>query len=279
MSDAKVPLRFQIFKGDELAREEVLNQDAIKVGKLASSHLRTDDETGSRMHAGIESAGPDEGSLIDLGSTRGTTVNGERITKTRLQSGDEITFGDARVVVTFLQAADNAGARRTRAAEVQTVLRGVVTNTRVLSTLNAQDKTSTGNAMFLGGLALGAIALIAFVATAMSVGAEKVAYEEWQTAGKEAKNFVWQRRNPAMDVLVFGGMIGAIALSYMGLKRRTKSNPNFVVGSEAGVAAPVDPEIVPSPAHPLEAAPSGDNIINATPRMGGEIVVAGQSNP
>ena len=106
MADVKVPLKFQIFRGDELVREEVLNQDVIKVGKLASSHLRIDDETVSRMHAVIEIAGPDGVSLIDLGSTRGTTVNGERITKTRLQSGDEIMFGDARVVVTFLQAAE-----------------------------------------------------------------------------------------------------------------------------------------------------------------------------
>src|SRR3954463_6322844 len=112
MADVKVPLKFQIYRGDELVREEVLNQDVIKVGKLASSHLRIDDETVSRMHAVIEIGGADEVSLIDLGSTRGTTVNGERISKTRLQSGDEITFGDARVVVTFLQAADNAGARR-----------------------------------------------------------------------------------------------------------------------------------------------------------------------
>src|SRR6185295_11659960 len=91
--------------GDELIREEVLNQEVIKVGKLASSHLRIDDETVSRMHAVIEIAGPDGVSLIDLGSTRGTTVNGERITKTRLQSGDEVMFGDARVVVTFMAAA------------------------------------------------------------------------------------------------------------------------------------------------------------------------------
>ena len=40
MADVKVPLKFEIYKGDELVREEVLNQDVIKVGKLASSHLR-----------------------------------------------------------------------------------------------------------------------------------------------------------------------------------------------------------------------------------------------
>jgi len=333
MSDAKVPLRFQIFKGDELVREEVLNQDVIKVGKLASSHLRIDDETVSRMHAVIEIAGPDEVSLIDLGSTRGTTVNGERITKTRLQSGDEITFGDARVVVTFLQAADSAGPRGrapaaapapfapapfaaqpaappqaaafapaaysgptgymggsaaagevevndgTRAAEVQTVFRGVVTNARVLANPGARTTTGVGNGMFFAGVALAAIALITFVATAMDVGSEKAAYEEWQASGKEAKNFVWKHRNPAMDVVVFGGLIAAVSLSYMGLKRRVKSNPNFVIGSESGVDAPVDPEYVPSPAHPLVAAQGADYVINATPRMGGEIVIDGQSYP
>jgi predicted component of type VI protein secretion system len=58
------------------------------------------------MHAVIEITGPDEIHIIDLGSTRGTLVNGERISKTRLQSGDEIMFGDSRVQVTFLSAAD-----------------------------------------------------------------------------------------------------------------------------------------------------------------------------
>src|SRR5579872_7478155 len=104
MADVKVPLKFQIFKGDALVREEVLTQDVIKVGKLPSSHLRIDDETVSRMHAVIEITGPDEVHIIDLGSTRGTLVNGERVTKTRLQSGDEVMFGESRVVVTFLPA-------------------------------------------------------------------------------------------------------------------------------------------------------------------------------
>ena len=105
MADVKVPIRFEIYKGDNLVREEVLAQDVIKVGKLASSHLRLDDETVSRMHAVIEVTGPDEIHIIDLGSTRGTLVNGERISKARLQSGDEIMFGDSRVAVTFLDAA------------------------------------------------------------------------------------------------------------------------------------------------------------------------------
>src|SRR3954447_12679168 len=101
MANVGVPLKFQIFKGDELIREQVVNEAVIKVGKLASSHLRIDDESVSRMHAVIEINGPDDVQLIDLGSTRGTLVNGEKVTKARLTSGDEVTFGDVRVLVSF----------------------------------------------------------------------------------------------------------------------------------------------------------------------------------
>jgi TonB family protein len=109
---AKVPLTFQIYKGDQLLRTETLNQDIIKVGKLASSHLRLDDESVSRMHAVIEVTGPDEIYIIDLGSNRGTVVNGQKVNKCKLQSGDEVQLGDTRVVVTIgaasTQMADEA---------------------------------------------------------------------------------------------------------------------------------------------------------------------------
>ena len=105
MANVPIPIRFQIFKGDQLVREETLNEPVIKIGKLASSHLRLDDETVSRMHAVVEVTGPGEIQLIDLGSTRGTMVNGERINKAVLKSGDQIHFGDTRVVVSFGAAA------------------------------------------------------------------------------------------------------------------------------------------------------------------------------
>ena len=58
MADANVPIKFEIYKGDQLVREEVLAQAAIKIGKLASSHLRLDDESVSRMHARHRGNGP-----------------------------------------------------------------------------------------------------------------------------------------------------------------------------------------------------------------------------
>ncbi|RMH40416.1 MAG: FHA domain-containing protein [Deltaproteobacteria bacterium] len=97
MAGARIPLTFRIFKGDELIREETLTQPVIKVGKLSSSHLRLDDESVSRMHAVIEVQGPGDISIIDLGSTKGTIVNGQKVNKAKLQDGDLIQLGDLRI--------------------------------------------------------------------------------------------------------------------------------------------------------------------------------------
>ncbi len=107
-SGVNVPLTFEIYridpKGDQYVRTETLTQDIIKVGKLSSSHLRIDDEAVSRMHAVIEIAGPGEIYIIDLGSTKGTLVNGQKVNKTKLQSGDQIVLGGTKLVVTVGEA-------------------------------------------------------------------------------------------------------------------------------------------------------------------------------
>src|SRR6188474_2097227 len=97
MAGAKVPLTFRIFKGDQLLREERLSLSVIKLGKVPSAHLKLDDETVSRMHAIIEVNGPGDVSIIDLGSTKGTFVNGQKVNKAKLQSGDVIAVGETRI--------------------------------------------------------------------------------------------------------------------------------------------------------------------------------------
>src|SRR5262245_27805755 len=97
MAGAKVPLTFKIFKGDQLIREEKLSLSVIKLGKVPSAHLKLDDETVSRMHAIIEVNGPGDVSIIDLGSTKGTFVNGQKVNKAKLQSGDTIVVGETRI--------------------------------------------------------------------------------------------------------------------------------------------------------------------------------------
>ncbi len=99
MAGAKVPITFRIFKGDSLVRQETLSLPVIKIGKLSSSHLRLDDDSVSRMHAVIEVTGLGDVSIIDLGSTKGTYVNGQKVNKARLQSGDKVMVGNTRLEV------------------------------------------------------------------------------------------------------------------------------------------------------------------------------------
>jgi pSer/pThr/pTyr-binding forkhead associated (FHA) protein len=94
-----IPITFHIYEGDQLARTESFAQDVIKIGKLESSHLRVDDPAVSRMHSVIEVSGPGEVYIIDLGSTSGTVVNGQRVNKAKLESGDQLQFGGTVVVV------------------------------------------------------------------------------------------------------------------------------------------------------------------------------------
>ncbi len=116
-----VPITFQIYKGGQLVRTETLTQDIIKVGKLSSSHLRIDDESVSRMHAVIEIASASEIYIIDLGSTKGTIVNGQKVNKCRIQSGDEIVLGDTKLLVSIgaAVAAESAPAPQPSAAPPQ----------------------------------------------------------------------------------------------------------------------------------------------------------------
>src|SRR6266700_274338 len=107
MAGAKVPLTFRIFKGDQLIREERLSLSVIKLGKVPSAHLKLDDETVSRMHAIIEVNGPGDVSIIDLGSTKGTFVNGQKVNKAKLQSGDTIVVGETRIELAIGAAAED----------------------------------------------------------------------------------------------------------------------------------------------------------------------------
>jgi pSer/pThr/pTyr-binding forkhead associated (FHA) protein len=110
MSQNSVKLRFEIVRDGEVVRTEELDQNVIKIGKLASSHLRLEDPNVSRIHAVIEKGSGGSYSVIDLGSASGTFVNGEKVTKTEISSGDELQFGDTTVRVNFVEAGEQPAA-------------------------------------------------------------------------------------------------------------------------------------------------------------------------
>ena len=96
-SGVAIPITIQVFKGSTLLKTEKLNQETIKIGKLSSSHLQLEDESVSRMHAVIEVSPTKEVSVVDLGSTNGTFVNGVRVREAFLNSGSTIGLGQSEV--------------------------------------------------------------------------------------------------------------------------------------------------------------------------------------
>jgi pSer/pThr/pTyr-binding forkhead associated (FHA) protein len=93
------PLTLKVFRGNELVRSEQFTREIIKIGRLASAHLVLDDEKVSRIHAVIEVSPDGAVSIIDMGSAEGTFVNGKKVSRGALATGDQITLGGLRLVV------------------------------------------------------------------------------------------------------------------------------------------------------------------------------------
>jgi len=81
--------------GDE-EHDVALQGDSVVVGRLASSGIRVTDANASREHAAF--VRDDDGWAIqDLGSTNGTMLNGEPVSRERLRDGDVIEIGVTRL--------------------------------------------------------------------------------------------------------------------------------------------------------------------------------------
>lgn len=77
-------------------KEMVLRQSRILIGRNNLCDIRIDSNIVSRHHALI-SYSADGATIIDLGSTNGTTVNGIAIKEHQLEPGETIVVGDCRI--------------------------------------------------------------------------------------------------------------------------------------------------------------------------------------
>jgi hypothetical protein len=93
------PITLKVFRGTELLRAEQFTRDIIKIGRLATAHLSLDDDRISRVHSVIEISPEGAISIIDMGSVEGTWVNGKKVSRSRLELGDQITLGGLRIVL------------------------------------------------------------------------------------------------------------------------------------------------------------------------------------
>jgi Protein of unknown function (DUF3662)/FHA domain len=77
-------------------RDMTLDQGVTVIGRSSGCDIVVDDPNVSRRHAEIRRLGAGY-SLVDLGSTNGTEVNGQRVGETSLMNGDVIGVGTTRL--------------------------------------------------------------------------------------------------------------------------------------------------------------------------------------
>jgi len=88
--------------------EEFRFGSEIVIGRAEDADVRVYDEAASRRHAAVRAEG-DGWVAIDLGSLNGLYVNGERVERHVLRTGDELTVRN----LTLVYVADDAGERPT----------------------------------------------------------------------------------------------------------------------------------------------------------------------
>jgi hypothetical protein len=104
-----VPARLVLRQGPDAEQEFVLTQESTIVGRGQSSDITIPDPEISRQHAQFTREGSSH-TVVDLGSTNGTFVNGQRVTgPTKLKNGDIVELGEA-VRLDFMSTAEPADA-------------------------------------------------------------------------------------------------------------------------------------------------------------------------
>lgn len=105
MATKNARLTLEVLEPGKPLRSLTLDGPVIKIGTFASAQVQLSAEGVSRMHAVVEIA-DGEASIIDLGASNPTRVNGEKVAKMALSNGDVIGIGDAELVVRLSTAGE-----------------------------------------------------------------------------------------------------------------------------------------------------------------------------
>ena len=79
---------------DGTSRE--VDQQKIVIGRSRDCDIQLADANVSRRHAELRQEGASYW-IVDLGSTNGTEVNGKRVKRAKLRTGDKITLGSTEI--------------------------------------------------------------------------------------------------------------------------------------------------------------------------------------
>ena len=89
---------FVVLFGEGAGKTFRLKKDGpTTVGRSKEADITLNDTSISRKHAEITTNGSDKVAIIDLNSTNGTFVNGNRVKEANLQEGDKLQLGDSLI--------------------------------------------------------------------------------------------------------------------------------------------------------------------------------------
>lgn len=108
-------ITFRIWLDGKLIAEPTIEEPTIKIGAGATSHVRLQHPSVSRVHCVIDVGAELE--IMDLGSSTGTFVNSAPVTRAPIASGDQLRVGDYLLDVVAAEATNLLGSPvRTRTA-------------------------------------------------------------------------------------------------------------------------------------------------------------------
>ncbi len=89
-----MPIKLHVVKGKEPGQVLIVPDNAaVVIGRSRTADICLDDQMLSRQHVLVESRDC-SAVIVDLASSNGTFVNGERVKETRLATGDKIKIGN-----------------------------------------------------------------------------------------------------------------------------------------------------------------------------------------
>ena len=142
-----MPPSLFIFRGNDQGVRYELSADVLGLGRDASNAIQVHDTEVSRRHAEIRRTNKVY-TLVDLGSSNGTYVNGKRIEQHVLASGDEVQLGGTQLLYTA--AADDSSGNLAEKIDVITRNQPGLDRSRIVRSMS-QEKGSDVLESVLGG--------------------------------------------------------------------------------------------------------------------------------
>ncbi|MDG1481816.1 MAG: AgmX/PglI C-terminal domain-containing protein [Myxococcota bacterium] len=101
-SSGKLILSFEVYNGSQHLFRKELSAESVTIGRGPAAMLRVQDDALADLHAVINVNDDGTVQLLDLGSSSGTHVNGEKINNTQLRTGDNIQIGTVRLAISII---------------------------------------------------------------------------------------------------------------------------------------------------------------------------------